>query len=131
LDCRQGVHENQILFDFVYVIKALITFSQKNIEKYGKMLVMGFSNFLALYRVDKKRFAPHTNGHAHYLRQIWEIFGDFFKNSIKYFNDHENLQHAIAVLSIKCGANFLYSTDVINYCKENEIITKTIIRAVY
>lgn len=64
-------------------MKALITLSQKDTDRYGLMLIMGFSNYLALYHEDKKRFAPHTNAQSYYLRQVWAIFAEFFKNNLK------------------------------------------------
>ena len=77
LNCRQGPQENQLLFDFLYVLRALTAFAQKRPDPhtYAAVLVRGFSNFLASYRSDPKKFAAHSGAQAHYLKQIWSAFG--------------------------------------------------------
>jgi hypothetical protein len=118
LNCRQGVQDSQLLFDFLYVVKALTAFQHKRTpEKYGPILVQGFSNFLATYATDKKKFSPHTSAQGHYLRQLWQTFGDYFIANVEYFQPREELSQALAVLSIKYGQGFLYNPQIIAYCK--------------
>jgi hypothetical protein len=132
LNCRQGIQDTQLLFDFLYVVKALTAFQEKNgPSTYGPILVRGFSNFLSTYSTDRKKFSPHTSAQGHYLRQLWQTFGEYFSNNTQYFHPREELSEGIAALSINCGATFLYHSAIISYCKQNETVTKAILRLLY
>lgn len=100
------------------MVKALISFAQKDDQRYYlPVLVMGISNFLAVYSTDRKKFQPHTAFQGHYLKQVWELLANFFKSHVSYFSPRVQLNHGLAVLSLKAGASFYYSSDIIAYLK--------------
>lgn len=120
LDCRQGPHDSQVLFDFLSVLRALVAFALRRGEATSRLLIMGFADFLAIYRTDKKRFSPYTAAHGGYLKQVWQSLAEYFQSHVHLFSEHEELPHAIAVLCLKAGATFHHSSDLVAYCRDHE-----------
>jgi hypothetical protein len=85
LNNRQGGTDEQILFDFHYILKGLISFSAKEPAKYTKAVLMGMSKFIASYRTDAKRFTPAHTFQITYLAEMWQIFAGFFKENVAHF----------------------------------------------
>lgn len=74
LENRQGATDDQILFDFQYVLSALIGFFNKNKQTFGEGLLRGCSKFICMYKTDKKRFQPFNSYQTKYINQVWGKF---------------------------------------------------------
>lgn len=56
------------------------------------MLITGFSDFLATYFEDTKKFAPYNSIQTRYLKEVWSAFGSFFRSNVAFFKDVKHIK---------------------------------------
>jgi hypothetical protein len=67
-------------------------------------LITGFSDFLATYFEDGKKFAPYNSLQTRYLNEVWSTFGSLFRNNVAFFKNIKHIKEAISVLWLKNGS---------------------------
>lgn len=110
LNNKQNGSDEQIIFDFNYILRALTKFIQNNVQRYTPSLVLGFSKFLSQFRADRKRFTANTNFQINYMGEMWQIFAEFYKSNVSFFKESSCLNDAIAVLVLKCSSTMYYDS---------------------
>ena len=130
LNNKYGAKGDQILFDFNYILEALIKASQ-NHQKYSPILVGAYSKFIALYNSEAPRFQFRTAEEEKYLACMWDIFADFYLANSQLLQASPELDLSLSLIIIKSKYKAYHNGEIIKYFQSSSNAVEVLINLIF